>query len=31
MEPKNNGERSQRLGELYTGAVADILDQMGPQ
>lgn len=31
MEPKNNGERSQRLGELYTGAVADIMDQMGPQ
>ena len=31
MEPKNDGERSQRLGELYTGAVADIMDQMGPQ
>ena len=30
-EPKNDAERSQRLGQLYTGAVADILDHIGPE
>ena len=31
MKPKNDGERSERLGRLYTGAIADILDQIGPE
>jgi len=31
MKPKNDAERSERLGRLYTGAVADILDQIGPE
>ena len=31
MKPKNDAERSERLGRLYTGAVADILDKLGPQ
>ena len=31
MKPKNDAERSERLGKLYTGAVADILDEMGPE
>ena len=28
-KPKDDGERSERLVKLYTGAVADILDDMG--
>ncbi len=31
MKPKNDAERSERLGRLYSGAVADILDQLGPE
>ena len=31
MKPKNDAERSERLGKLYTGAVADILDEIGPE
>ena len=31
MKPKNDAERSERLGRLYTGAVADILDEIGPE
>ena len=30
MKPNNDAERSERLGRLYTGAVADILDELGP-
>ena len=31
MKPKDDAERSERLGRLYSGAVADILDQLGPE
>lgn len=30
-DPKNDAERSERLGKLYSGAVADILDGIGPE
>ncbi len=29
MKPKDDTERSRRLGSLYTGAVADVLDEIG--
>ena len=29
MKPKDDAERSRRLGNLYTGAVADVLDEIG--
>ena len=29
MKSKDDAERSQRLGKLYTGAVADVLDEIG--
>lgn len=29
MKPKDDAERSRRLGSLYTGAVADVLDEIG--
>lgn len=29
MKPKDDAERSQRLAGLYTGAVADVLDEIG--
>ncbi|MFQ6017476.1 MAG: RraA family protein [Kiloniellaceae bacterium] len=30
MKPKDDAKRSERLGRLYTGAVADVLDELGP-
>ncbi len=31
MTPKSDTERSERLGALYTGAISDILDALGPE
>ena len=31
MKPKSDAERSERLSALYTGAISDILDALGPE